>query len=326
MRVRVSVVATVLNEEKSIPRLLESLLGQSRPPEEVIVVDGGSRDGTLAVLEQWAAEGRLPLRVHSCPGANISQGRNVAIADAQGPVVAVTDAGVRLDPHWLEELVRPFEQDDGVNVVAGFFLPDPHTTFELAMGATVLPSLDDVDPRTFWPSSRSVAFRKEAWAAVGGYPEWIDYCEDLLFDFALHERFGPFAFAPRALVYFRPRSSTRSFFRQYYRYARGDGKADLWRRRHAIRYLTYLGVVPFLTFMSLYGSPWWGVGFLVGGALYTAAPYRRLSRMMHDLPLHKKLYAIALVPYIRVVGDIAKMIGYPVGWMWRLRHRAEIPR
>ena len=50
------------------------------------------------------------------------------------------------------------------------------------------PTRDEVDPATFLPSSRSVAFRKAAWAAVGGYPEWLDYCEDLVFDLSLRER------------------------------------------------------------------------------------------------------------------------------------------
>ena len=61
-------------------------------------------------------------------------------------------------------------------MVAGFFRADPHSPFEVAMGATVLPLRDEIDPATFLPSSRSVAFRKAAWQAVGGYPEWIDYC------------------------------------------------------------------------------------------------------------------------------------------------------
>ena len=79
---------------------------------------------------------------------------------------------------------------------------------------------------------------------MGGYPEWLDYCEDLIFDLRLRNLVGPFVFAPEALVYFRPRPNLRAFFVQYYRYARGDGKADLWRRRHAIRYLTYLVAAP----------------------------------------------------------------------------------
>ena len=109
------------------------------------------------------------------------------------------------------------------------------------MGATVLPAREDVSPERFLPSSRSVAFRKAAWAAAGGYPEWLDYSEDLVFDLALKARGCRFVFVPQALAYFRPRGSLRAFYLQYYRYARGDGKADLWRKRHAIRYATYLG-------------------------------------------------------------------------------------
>ncbi|OQY23130.1 MAG: hypothetical protein B6I35_04485 [Anaerolineaceae bacterium 4572_32.2] len=237
---RASVIVTVLNEAGSLSRLLDSLAAQTRLPDEVVVCDGGSTDGTLSLLE---AENRLPLRVIRRPGANISQGRNAAIEAATGEIVAVTDAGVRLSRQWIEKIIAPFE-DAGTQAVAGFFVPAPQTVFEMAMGATVLPEAREIDPASFNPSSRSVAFRKSAWAVVGGYPEWLDYCEDLIFDFRLRERLGPFLFAPEALVHFRPRSNLRTFFIQYYRYARGDGKADLWRRRHAIRYLTYLVATP----------------------------------------------------------------------------------
>ena len=68
------------------------------------------------------------------------------------------------------------------------------------------------------------------------------------------------------------------------------------------------------------------LGLLAGAVAYTFHPYRRLGKAIHDLQWSAKLYAIALVPAIRVVGDVAKMIGYPAGWMWRLCHRGEIPR
>ena len=83
------------------------------------------------------------------------------------------------------------------DVVSGFFLADAATLFETAMGATVLPDLADVDPATFLPSSRSVAFTRQAWQRVGGYPEWLDYCEDLVFDLRLRAAGCRFAFAPR---------------------------------------------------------------------------------------------------------------------------------
>ena len=324
MTLLVSVVVTVLNEGPSILRLLDSLTSQSRQPDEVVIVDGGSTDDTVTILEQYATRDGLPLRVLTHPGAYISQGRNVAIEAAQGEVVAVADAGVRLSPDWLRELIAPFEDSD-VHVVAGFFVPDPRTVFETAMGATVLPALSDIRPDAFLPSSRSIAFRKSAWQAVGGYPNWLDYCEDLVFDLELRDRYGSFAFAPRAVVRFRPRSNMRTFFLQYYRYARGDGKADLWRKRHAIRYLTYLVALPVLLVLALWHHPLWLVFLLIGGAVYTATPYRRLSNVMGGLSWHQKLTATALVPCIRIVGDVAKMVGYPVGKVWRLRHRNEIP-
>lgn len=319
--VSVSVICTVLNEGDNIDRLLESLVRQSCPPDEVIFVDGGSHDQTVARLQAYTD--RLPLRVMVQPGCSISAGRNRAIQAATGEVIAATDAGVVLAEDWLRALTQPFCADPGVQAVAGFFEADPHTVFEAAMGATVLPLLDEINPATFLPSSRSVAFRKSAWEAVGGYPEWLDYCEDLLFDFALRDRYGAFVFAPDAVAHFRPRGSLRAFFRQYYLYARGDGKADLWRRRHAIRYLTYLVGAPGLLALGALAHPaFWGV-LLLGGAAYTARPYHRLRVVMRRLPRRSAFawaQAAALVPIIRVVGDVAKMIGYPVGVRWRRHH------
>ena len=100
---RVTVISTVLNEGEAIRRLLDSLLAQTRRPDEVVIVDGGSRDNTVAVIQEYA--GRLPLRVLVEPGANISRGRNVAIAAATGDVIASVDAGVWLETQWLEKLV-----------------------------------------------------------------------------------------------------------------------------------------------------------------------------------------------------------------------------
>jgi glycosyltransferase involved in cell wall biosynthesis len=329
--VRLSVIVTVLNERVAVERLLESLETQTRLPDEVVITDGGSTDGTLDVLNDWAAEGALPLRVLSRPGANISEGRNAAVAAARGDVIATTDAGVRLEGNWLEALVAPFESGTApdkhiVSVVAGWFVPDPQTLFETAMGATVLPHVRDVDARTFLPSSRSVAFRKAAWEAVRGYPEWLDYCEDLIFDFRLRELYGPFPFAPEAIVYFRPRSTLGAFFKQYYQYARGDGKADLWRKRHVIRYLTYLVAGPLLVALALFHSSWWWCVLVLGVAIYTATPYRRLGPLVRSFGLLARVKAVLLVPIVRVVGDVAKMIGYPVGlfWRWRNWHRPEI--
>jgi glycosyltransferase involved in cell wall biosynthesis len=322
----ISVITTVLNEGDSLRGLLDSLVAQTRPPQEVLIVDGGSRDHTLQVLQSY--QGRLPLRVIQADGANISAGRNIAIRAATGSIIAVTDGGVILAADWLARLVAPLEADPATHVCGGFFLPDVYTVFEAAMGATVLPQADEIHADTFLPSSRSVALRREAWAAVGGYPEWLDYCEDLVFDLNLKARYQPFAVALDAIAHFRPRGSLRAFWKQYYLYARGDGKADLWRKRHAIRYATYLLALPVVIALAVGVNAAWWLVLVLGGAAYLRGPVRRLPRVMAILATRRGraasalewLQAVAWLPIIRAVGDVAKLCGYPVGVLWRWQH------
>ncbi len=84
----VSVIATVLNEVDDIPRLVASLLRQEPPAAEIIIVDGGSSDGTWEWMSETARHNPTfrPIRDESCslkhcPGP-ISRGRNIAIAAA----------------------------------------------------------------------------------------------------------------------------------------------------------------------------------------------------------------------------------------------------
>lgn len=318
----ITLIATVLNEGDNLAVWLDSFLRQSRRPDEIIIVDGGSSDNTIEILHSY--EDRLPLRVIVQSGCNISEGRNIAIAAAQGDILAITDAGVRLTDTWLEKVTQPLVDNPQLTVSCGFFKADAHTTFEAAMGAAVLPLANEVDPITFLPSSRSVAVRKSAVEQIHGYPEWLDYCEDLVFDLRLKASQPPFAFVPEAFVYFRPRGTMNAYFKQYYRYARGDGKAHLWLKRHIIRYITYLVIAPVILLLGLFVHPsLWGL-FLLGGAVYFYPPYRRLPTIMQDA-LNQSIFAwltiILLIPIIRVVGDIAKMIGYPVGLRWRLQNQ-----
>ena len=311
--ISVSLVVTVKNEAVSLPELLTSIEAQTRLPDEVVFVDGGSTDGTFELLQEWGEHQRYPVRILQEPGCNIARGRNLGIAVASGTVIAVTDAGVRLEPQWLACLVRPFEQANPPEVVAGVFRGQASGTFHTAMAATVLPEPEELDPCRFWPSSRSIAFTKGAWEAVGGYPEWASFCEDLLFDMALAAAGKAFAFAPKALVHFPPRRTLYAFFRQYRNYAMGDGQTGLYPSRHLARYATYLGLVPLLLLASVRFSPFWLLGYAAGGALYLRRPFLRLARRTQGFPFAARLAAFLWLPVIRICGDVAKMVGYPAG-------------
>lgn len=314
----VSLVLTVLNEGEHIRALFDSILTQTRQPDEVVVCDGGSCDKTLSIVHEYAS--RLPIRVLQAPSTNISSGRNIAIRAAVGNIIAVTDSGVRLNEYWLARLVEQIEIGE-VILAAGFYVADPETVFETAMGATVLPALDDIDPERFLPSSRSVAFLKSAWEAVGGYPEWLNFSEDVVFDLRVRERFGPLAFTPDAFVYFKPRDSLGRFAQQYFNYAIGDGRAGLFAYIHFIRYFTYIVVLP-LGVMTAVTVSWWILILgVVAGMSYIRRPLHRLVSMWNDLSSSERAIAVLLLPVIRIVGDFSKMVGYPVGLWMRLKAR-----
>lgn len=313
----VSLIATVKNESSNIAGLLDSMLAQSRRPEEIVINDNGSADETAAIVERYIGAGHSIRLVRG--GHNIPSGRNNAIRHARGPLIASCDAGLTLPPDWLKLLLEPLEAG-GAEVAAGFYTAAPESLWEFALGAANYPDADEVDPQSFLPAGQSVAFTRAAWEAVGGYPEWADTCEDLIFDLQLKRQGYRFAFVPYAAVRFRPRSTVGAYLRQYYTYARGDGIGRLWPRRHAARYAFYAGMIAIgwlarrNRLAALLALPPW--------ALHLWRPVRRTWRHGRDLLLAQRVAGVALVPVIRLLGDCAKMVGYPVGVWLRLIGRA----
>ena len=118
-----------------------------------------------------------------------------------------------------------------------------------------------------------------------------------------------------------PAAGKRSKVSSISRSARGDGKADLWRKRHAARYLAY-GLGPIVLLVGVWYKRLWLVAVVLGGA-YLVTPYRRLAPWLPTLAPMERLEALAWVPVIRLVGDVAKMLGYPAGVWWRLRRSSQ---
>ena len=296
----VSLIVTVRNEEGSIDALLDSLLAARRPPEEIVVADGGSTDGTMARLGARAA-GDARVRAIVAPG-NRSVGRNAAVRAARHAIVACTDAGAAVEPDWLARIVAPLEADPAVGVVAGFYRPDGRTAFERAAGVVSAPALRELDPARFLPSTRSIAFRREAWERAGGFDEALDHNEDTPFALALRAAGVRFAFAGDAIVRWRPRGDLRALWRQHRRFGFGDGESRVqawFYRRLAAKYV----LAALLLLAGFAWRPaWWLLALGAAGFVLQQAR-RGLGRI-------PALEAVLLVPALKVVYDLAYLAGY----------------
>ncbi|SHI74519.1 glycosyltransferase [Clostridium intestinale] len=221
----VSIISTVYNEEKNIASFLESLLNMTVLPKEIIIVDAGSKDNTVEIIKKYS-------KIHSfiklmiSNGCNIAKGRNVAIENATNSIIAVTDAGCEIDKFWLEKIILPFK-DSNIDVVSGWYKPLIKNKFQEITSQILFSSLDQIDKESFLPSSRSIAFKKESWKKINGYPEHLTFAgEDTLFDIKLKNEKNIFFFQPEAYVYWEPRENVKQFKKQIFYYSLGDAEAS----------------------------------------------------------------------------------------------------
>jgi glycosyltransferase involved in cell wall biosynthesis len=223
---RISFICTVLNEEKTIASFLESLAKQTMKPDEVVIADGGSKDETVKIIESCRARLKnLDLIVSQKVKLNRSEGRNQAIQAASGEIIAASDIGCTLKENWLEEIFKPFKKNKKIEVVAGFYLPTGNSLLQKLAGELTSVTLKKINPETFLPSSRSIAFKKSAWSEVGEYPEDLNYCEDLVFALRLKKAGKIFAFSTKAIVFWPQKRSLLGMLRQFFNYSTGDGMA-----------------------------------------------------------------------------------------------------
>jgi hypothetical protein len=235
----VTVASTILNEVDDIDPLIESLMGQTLSPAEVIIVDGGSTDGTWERLHAAQAKypSLIPIRDESCslqysPGP-IARGRNVATAAASSAVIAFTDAGCTHSPDWLQNLTAPIFRGDSEYSVGGSYIDPAKSTLWDVASAPFFGVKLDPEASTKSCTARSMAFRKELWQRVGGFPETVFLGEDTVFDSKVRQVVTP-AFPERAKACYQPRHTLHSALRQMVSYSVTDGvlggrSARLWR-------------------------------------------------------------------------------------------------
>src|SRR4051812_28940511 len=114
---RIAAAIPVRNEEASIDALIDSLLGQTRPPDEIVIADGGSTDRTVELVQRRIDRGE-PVKLLTIGPAFPGRGRNEAVRATDCEWIAFIDAGVRAERDWLQQLVIVAETT-GADAVLG---------------------------------------------------------------------------------------------------------------------------------------------------------------------------------------------------------------
>src|SRR4051794_37350657 len=128
---KVSFITTVFNEATTIQQFLNSLFTQTKMPDEIIIVDGGSTDQTVAKIKDL----RLKIKdfkgkfIISIKKGNRSVGRNEAIKHATGDIIVCSDSGNILDEGWIKNITKPFK-DKKVDVVSGYYKGRARNAFQ----------------------------------------------------------------------------------------------------------------------------------------------------------------------------------------------------
>ena len=182
--------------------------------DEIVIVDGGSKDGTWELLNKWASR-ISKLDVYQVPGANISRGRNEAIKRTDAEIIVTFDSGTRYEDDWLKLMLEPFE-NQGAEVVGALTVAYGETFFESCFAA-----LKDKNRLAATPSHRGCAFYKKVWETIGGYPEHVEAGEDTWFNTQWRKLGFKYVHVPEAKAYWRVRRNWKSLFNMARRNTKG---------------------------------------------------------------------------------------------------------
>jgi glycosyltransferase involved in cell wall biosynthesis len=155
----ISVVIGAYNAEAYLGEAIDSVLAQTHPRLELIVVDDGSTDRTAAVAESYGGS----VRCIRQENGGMAAARNRAIPEARGSYLAFLDADDRFPPDKLRSQLAVFEQDPELDVVYGHVTEFVSPDLDEAARALLRPPRHDVP----WPTPNLMLVKRESFDRVG---------------------------------------------------------------------------------------------------------------------------------------------------------------
>lgn len=235
----VSLIVTVRNEADSLGVFLESYLKQTVLAHELIIVDAGSTDQTVKIINNFtAAHPELNISLFILPESKRGQARNFASTKAKGEFLAMTDAGCLLDHKWMQELLAE-QMRTGAVAVGGWFRGLSKSKLQEAIVPYFLQLPRRLTAANFIPTSRSFLIAKKTFIEIGGFKETLELSEDYDLMLRLRRQQINWTLATKALVYWLPPSTLRQFLAKIAAFATSDIEAGIIRPKVLSLYLRY---------------------------------------------------------------------------------------
>lgn len=167
---RISVIIPVYNEANYLPQLLNSILLQTRLPDEIIVCDNNSTDNTVTIAR--ANQSQLPITIITQPIKGIIPTVEAAWRNASGDLILKTDADASLPKDWIRNIITHFHQDPELMACSGPWLASDGNLLDRilcslgAYGGSYLLTRLRGYPLLLGPNT---AFKRSALILVNGY-------------------------------------------------------------------------------------------------------------------------------------------------------------
>lgn len=235
-----SLIVACYNEENNINLFFNKFKEQTVYPKEIIVIDGGSTDKSIDILKKIFIHSEVKIIIivnkalnkkHS--NAPIAKARNQAILASSYENILVSDLGCKLDKHFIEEMSKSLKKN---KIVAGRYLGEGSNHLQKKLKDIFIPSLSKFKSASFLPSSRSIAFKKECWEKVGGYPVESYTAEDTVFAMNLRAEYGDFLPNPNAIVYWYLPATMKELEQKVKQYGEGDKIQNLFKMKYIIKF------------------------------------------------------------------------------------------
>lgn len=225
-RALVTVVIPMLNEDGYIGPCVEGFLAQTYGAEhlEILVIDGGSTDGSRETVEE-IAERHPQVRLVDNPRRLAAAAANVGIREATGEVMCFLSAHGVPEPDYVETSVRLLAETGAVGV-GGHYLHVGTDAASRAVGLAMASPFGMASPHRSSGERGEVdtishpTFLRQALVDVGGYDEGLLRNEDYELNYRLRENGGTLVFCPEISSVYRPRGSLGALRKQFFDYGR----------------------------------------------------------------------------------------------------------